>query len=119
MSEILLSILRDFGLPIGGPIVTTVVLAWVVRVLWQDQSAQDQVYVSDLKQQFQERLADKNAELAQVWSELRSERDEKRREQAAKEGFERLLQRQMELTKAAQEDGAAWRALSRGGQRRS
>jgi hypothetical protein len=68
----------------------------------------------DLKQQFVERLSDKNAELAQVWSELRSERDEKRREQASKEGFERLLQRQMELTKAAQEDGAAWRALAQG-----
>jgi hypothetical protein len=116
--DILLAIIREFGISVGGPVVSTIVLAWVVRVLWREQQQVDHERVADLRQQFQERLADKNAELAQVWSELRSERDEKRREQAAKEGFERLLQRQMDLTKAAQEDGAAWRTLAQGGARR-
>lgn len=113
MGEIIFSILGQYGLSVGGPVISTVALALVVRVLWRDQQQQDRERTQDLKQQFQERLADKNAELAQVWSELRSERDEKRLERAAKEGFERLLQRQMDLTKAALEDGAAWRELSR------
>ena len=113
METLLSSILSEYGLAVGGPVVATIVLSWVVRTLWREAAAEQEQRISELKGQFQERLLDKNTELAQVWSELRAERDEKRREQAAKEGFERLLQRQMDLTKAAQEDGAAWRELGR------
>lgn len=111
MSELFLTILGQYGLSVGGPVVTTIVLALVVRVLWREQQQQDQERVSDLKQQFQERLADKNAELSQVWSELRSERDEKRRVQAINEGLESLLRREQDLTRAALDEAKAWRGL--------
>lgn len=115
MDDLFLTILNQYGLAAGGVIAIVTALSMVVRALWRDAQKDQASYVLDLKQQFVERLADKNAELSQVWSELRSERDEKRREQASKEGFERLLQRQMDLTKAAQEDGASWRSLVKKG----
>lgn len=112
MSDILLSIIGQYGLTVGGPIVTTIVLSLVVRVLWRDAQRDQDERVMDLKQQFQDRLSDKNTELAQVWSELRLEREEKRRAQATCEGVESLLRREQELTKAALEEAAGWRKLA-------
>ena len=112
MGDTLVAIINQYGLQVGGPIATTVVLALVVRVLWRQAQEEQAEHVSALTGQFRERLTDKNAELAQVWSELRSERDEKRRVQATCEGLESLLRREQELTRAALEESAGWRKLA-------
>lgn len=118
MDDILISLLGQYGPLVAGPIISTVVLAWVVRALWRGAQADQIAHVADLKQQWQERLSDKNAELSQVWAELRAERDEKRRAQAVSEGLESMLKREQDLTKAALDEVKAWRELSMGGQRR-
>ena len=120
MGDTLVAIINQWGLQVGGPIASTVVLAWVVRVLWREAQQDQDERLSDLKQQFEQRLSDKNTELSQVWAELRSERDEKRRSQAACEGMERLLQREQDLTRAALDEAAQWRKLGqRGGSGRA
>jgi hypothetical protein len=111
VGDILLSLLGQYGLTVGGPVISTVVLSLVVRVLWREAQEEQGERLTDLKQQFQDRLSDKNAELSQVWGELRAERDEKRRAQAANEGLESMLRREQDLTKAALEEAASWRAL--------
>lgn len=117
--DVILSVLREYGPNIGLLLISTGVLALVVRKLWEQTGKQWERLVSDLKEQFVQRLSDKNAELSQVWSELRSEREEKRRAQAQSEGFESLLRREQELTKAALEEAQSWRDLYKGGSGRS
>ncbi len=112
MSDLFLSVSREFGLFVAGSLTTIVVLSLVVRVLWRQTQQEQQSHIKALSSQFRERLADKNAELTQVWSELRSEREEKRRAQAACEGLESLLRREQDLTQAALEESSSWRKLA-------
>lgn len=112
MSDIFLSASREFGLFVAGALVTILVLSAVVRMLWRQTQQEQREHMLALTRQFDARLADKNAELSQVWSELRSERDEKRRAQATCEGLESLLRREQELTRAGLEEAAGWRKLA-------
>lgn len=112
MSDIFLSVSREFGLFVAGSLTTILVLSGVVRMLWRQTQQEQRTHVEALTTQFRERLTDKNAELAQVWSELRLERDEKRRVQATCEGLESLLRREQDLTKAGLEEAAGWRKLA-------
>lgn len=111
MIETFLSLSDQVGLFVAGALTTILILGLTVRVLWKQTVQQWERLVTSLKEQFDQRLSDKNAELSQVWSELRAERDEKRRAQANSEGFESLLRREQELTKAALEEAQSWREL--------
>lgn len=96
--------LAQYGVALGGAILIISILGVAIRILWQ-QARQDQTgLIEKLQEQFASRLSDKNAELSQVWTELRTARDEVRIVRAEKEWLERMNDRGDDMLKTALEE---------------
>lgn len=93
--------LHEYGVALGGAFVTILTLGTVVRVLWQQAKQEQSDHLRSLSEQFAGRLSDKNAELSQVWSELRSCREEIRIIRAEKEWLERMNDRGDDMLRTA------------------
>lgn len=96
-----MDIIKEYGLALGGMVVTIITLGTVVRILWQQAKEEQAEHLASLSEQFAARLTDKNGELTQVWSELRSAREEIRIIRAEKEWLERMNDRGDDMLKTA------------------
>ncbi len=93
--------LHEYGVALGGAFITIVTLGMVVRVLWQQAKEEQTEHLRSLSEQFSQRLTDKNSELSQVWTELRSAREEVRIVRAEKEWLERMNDRGDDMLRVA------------------
>ena len=88
---------KEMGFLVFSNVVIIVVLGMVVRMLWTQAKKDEEARRQELVNTHTDRLKDKNAELAQVWNQLRESRDEIRIIRAEKEWLERMNDRGDEM----------------------